>query len=138
MRPKIPIWPKSHLYKCSEKWLSPPPPSSPIPYRGANYVSHYLITSESVLCKSIILNLFWPFYFLPRLANYDLNTSKNQKNTCKIPFPWQSFFLQGLLSIETSQKIAYFSFPIKPVFPWNNFGWHLTRNKVIITEKCSL
>ena len=27
--PKIPIWPKSLLYERSEKWLSPPSPSSP-------------------------------------------------------------------------------------------------------------
>ena len=27
--PKIPIWPKSLLYKCFGKWLSPPPPLLP-------------------------------------------------------------------------------------------------------------
>ena len=39
--PKIPIWPKPLLYKCSEKWLSPPPPLYH-PWGGANYVYIYL------------------------------------------------------------------------------------------------
>lgn len=108
--------------------------------------SHNLITSNGVLWKNNILNLLWPSYFLLWLSNYGLNSSKNHKNTCKIHFFWQSFFLQGLLSIETSQEISLFFFPNKSSlgkdFPrinladiWIEIRWKLQKN---VVYKCLL
>ena len=54
--PKIPIWTKSLLYKCSEKWLSPFPPPPPITQGGANYVLYLIVCTPN---KGKQANVWW-------------------------------------------------------------------------------
>ena len=67
--PKIPIWPKSLLYKPSEKWLSPPLPP-PSPRGNANYeilldISMYIFncnkTVEAIqrFIQALLMSVRW-------------------------------------------------------------------------------
>ena len=77
--PKIPIWPKSLLYECSEKWLRTPPRSSPMAQEGGLQTMTY------------IWHLFCLFLF----------SQENHLDSQIIPYPKKKFRLMSLTKCDS-------------------------------------